>query len=111
MEELKNQLTLVPEIPMDNPDALKKKKKKEIANCLTDILNEIFFERKLTVSKVVKDTGIPFTTLDDWMNGRTEVQYLDENIAKLARYLNVSIEYMAFGIGEDDPIYKTSGEK
>jgi hypothetical protein len=106
---MKKQLQLVDDIPMDNPGAVKKKP--EIENCLTEILNEVFFERKLTEAKVARDTDIPFTTLNDWLNGRVQKQTLGKNIPKLARYLNLSIEYMVYGIGSDDPIYKQEGDK
>lgn len=98
---LDSQLPLISDIPMDNPDALKKKKKpKEINNIICEMLNELLNTRKINLAKVVKDTGIAFTTLDDWANGRS-IPLADENLKKLANYFGVSLEYLCFGIGPD----------
>jgi len=98
---LDNQLPLISDIPMDNPDALKKKKKpKEINNIICEMLNELLTAKKVNLAKVVKETGIPFTTLDDWANGRS-TPMADENLKKLANYFGVSLEYLCFGIGPD----------
>lgn len=96
--ENSNQLTITgEEIPQDNPDA-KKKKKKLIQNILCENLLELIDERKINLATVVRETGIPFTTADDWANARS-IPLTDENIAKLARYFNVTIDYLCFGIG------------
>lgn len=93
-----NQLTITGDyIPQDNPDA-KKKKKKLIQNILCENLLELIEERKINLATVVRETGIPFTTADDWANARS-IPLTDENIAKLARYFNVTIDYLCFGIG------------
>lgn len=96
---LDNQIPFFESIPMDNPDALKKKKK-EINNIICEMLNELLSARDINLAKVVKDTGIPFTTLDDWANGRT-TPMADENLIKLANYFEVTLEYLCFGIGPD----------
>ncbi len=94
-----NQLTIIGDvIPQDNPNA-KKKKKKEINNCLCENLLELIEERKINLATVVRETRIPFTTADDWANARS-IPLTDENIAKLARYFNVTIDYLCFGIGK-----------
>ena len=64
------------------------------------MLNELLTAKNINLAKVVKDTGIPFTTLDDWANGRT-TPMADENLKKLANYFNVTMEYLCFGIGPD----------
>lgn len=102
---LENQLTIVPEIPIDNPDGNKKKKTKQYNNCLAIILNELMFERKISTAQIVKETGIPWATISDWTNYKTTTQKVDDNLMKLARFFNVSVEYLCFGIGEPDPAY------
>ena len=90
-------------LPMDNPDAAKKKKKS--SNILQDNLAQLMSERKVEMADIHKATGIPYPTLCDWCFGTVETQRLDDNIKKLAQFFNVTIDYLAFGIGDDSPAY------
>lgn len=92
-----NQLPFFENIPMDNPDG-KKKKKKKYGNCIGDVLREILEERKLSIAKIHKDTEIPFPTIDDWSKSKS-VPLTDENLYILKKYLGVSIEYLCYGTG------------
>lgn len=96
--EKENQLPLVSDIPMDNPDALLKKKKKRYTNCIGEILMELIEERKLSLAKVHRDTEIPFPTLDDWAKSKS-VPLTDENLMVLKNYFGVNIEYLCYGVG------------
>lgn len=100
MSEEKNQVALFESIPQD---AVVFKKIKKFNNCVSDIFHEVISERKISLARVQKDTEIPFPTLDDWIKGRT-IPLTDENIMILARYLNLDLEYLLFGIGSESSI-------
>ena len=87
-------------------DTLRKMKKKETPNILSLILKEIMKERGLELSDIHRGTGISYSTLSDWLSGKARRQLIDEHIWKLARFLNVSIEYLCLGIGDDGPAYE-----
>lgn len=78
-----------------------KKLKQASTNCLQDILLELMDERGIEVKHIQKHTGISYSTLHDWVYGKVRYHFLDDKILKLARFFNVSIQYLAFGIGED----------
>lgn len=48
-------------------------------------------EKKVTIYRVAKDTGIPPVTLYDWRSGRSTPK--TDKLKKLADYFDVSIEY------------------
>ena len=93
-----NQTALFENIPQDN---FPTRKQKTFNNCVADTLNEILFERKLTLARVQKDTNIPFPTLDDWIKGKS-VPLADDNLMVLAKYLNVTLEFLCFGLGQEE---------
>lgn len=98
-----NQIPLINDLPMDNPEALKKPQEPE--NCLQDMLLELMDERSIRPSEIQKATGIPWGTLQGWIMGDVKTQKLDRNIFKLAKFFNVSIHYLGFGVGDDDPVF------
>lgn len=79
------------------------KKEKPRINCLQDILLELMEERKVQPVDIHKATGIPFSTLSGWILGDVGSQLLDKNIFELSKYFNVSINYLGFGHGTDEP--------
>lgn len=74
-------------------------------NCLQDMLLELMDERNVEPVDIHMHTGIPWTTLMEWVYGSVKCQMLDGKILDLARFFNVSIQYLAFGIGDDDPVF------
>jgi transcriptional regulator with XRE-family HTH domain len=62
-------------------------------------------ERGLRDSEVVKATGIPFSTFHGWVTGDVGAQLADRNLLKLAQFLNVTLEYLCFGVGSDEPAH------
>lgn len=106
MKVEKNQPALFDEIPQDN---FPNKKPKTFRNCVADNFNEILFERDISLARVQKDTGIPFPTLDDWIKART-IPLTDDNLMVLARYLNVPLEFLCYGIGEEETIIKNEND-
>jgi hypothetical protein len=81
-------------------DNIPKKKPKTFTNCLAENFSMIIFERKISLSKVQKDTSIPFPTLHDWVRGKT-IPLADDNLMVLSKYLEISLEYLCFGVGSE----------
>ncbi len=52
-------------------------------------------ERKVTAKIVCNATGIPKSTLSEWLTGRQPK--LDESIVRLARFFGVSVERLICG--------------
>lgn len=48
-------------------------------------------QKKTTIYRVSKDTGIPSTVLYDWKRGRSEPKL--DKLLKLAKYFDVPVEY------------------
>lgn len=96
--------------PEELPETDEKKVKPKV-NCLQDILIEVMNERGLTDAQIVKATGIAWSTYFGWVSGQTATQLADKNLLKLAQYLNLSIEYLCFGIGTDDPRFEEFDRK
>ena len=70
------------------------------------MLLELMDERKLKDADVVKATGISCSVWHGWITGITKTTMLDGNILAISRYFNVSINYLAFGVGDSNPYYK-----
>lgn len=98
----------------NSPEAFKKsaitRKKNKDCNCFQDILLEVMAERKLSDKDVVSATGITWAVWHGWITGRTRIQMLDGNMLALSRFLNLSINYLAFGVGDSEPFYNQSEE-
>ncbi len=89
-----------------NLEQIKKNRRAlQAPNCLAEMLRELMDERRVEPKHIHEATGIPYSTLSEWYLGKVKVQALDGNILALARFFNVSIHYLAFGIGDDDPAF------
>lgn len=99
---MESQLKLVPEEQLPVTD--EGKPKKETPNCLQDQLIEIMNELKIKDADLVRATGVPFTTIFDWVSGSVDCQLTDGNLFKVWMYLNkfkrISLQYLVYGIGE-----------
>lgn len=102
-------LTLLPEEELPATDEPKKKREK--VNCLQDILIELMERDKVGLADVQKETGIPWGSLYGWYKGDVQAQLLDWNIFKLAKYFNVSIHYLAFGVGTDENVFDNDDDQ
>lgn len=100
---IEKNLTLLPDEQLPQTDEPKKKEK---VNILQEMLAEIMSERNITPAEVQKATGIPWGTIHSWMVGSVDCQKADKNLLKLAQYLNVSLFYLLYGIGSDDPYFE-----
>jgi hypothetical protein len=98
-----DQVPMFSDLPMDNPDA----KKSEPCNILQDQFIYLLDRDKVELAEVQKQTGIAFTTLYDWYRGNVSTQKADKNLLTLARYFKVTLEFLCFGIGDDNPFYET----
>ena len=65
-------------------------------------LRKILDERDLSVAKLARETEVPRSTISQWLNNESnpDLNQLD----KVARYLNISIEALAFGRAEKHTI-------
>jgi transcriptional regulator with XRE-family HTH domain len=68
---------------------------------LRQTLRSLLADKRLTIKAVAEATGIPRTTLGDWISAGNIPRNLSQ-VRKLARYLGVSIEYLLFGEGGPD---------
>lgn len=56
-------------------------------------LTELMEEKKLSIYRLSKESGIPYTTLNDICNGKTSLEKCSaETVYKLARALDISME-------------------
>lgn len=61
--------------------------------------------RRMTLKEVSKATGVPSSTLSEWLNNRSPKN--PEQIRKVAQYMNVSLHYLLFGEEDSqEPIQK-----
>jgi hypothetical protein len=69
-------------------------------NCLLEIVAELMDERKISMADIQRETDIPWATLHSWLiDGKSQI--LDGNIMALSKFFDCSINYLAFGIGEE----------
>lgn len=54
------------------------------------IFEKIIKERGISLYRVSKDTGIPYSTLNDWKNGKSKPKV--DKLIKIATYLGVSLD-------------------
>ncbi|ANA14479.1 XRE family transcriptional regulator [Acetobacter tropicalis] len=59
------------------------------------------------ITRAAKAAGVPYTTLRDYMNGG-EMKF--SSIASLARVCGVSLDWLAYGVGEEPPPHQTPEE-
>lgn len=58
-------------------------------------LKKVMKERGLTVKAISVATGIPQSTISEWTGGREPK--LGDAVVRLARFLGLSVEYLATG--------------
>lgn len=70
-----------------------------------EIFNDLKAEKNVSLSKIAKETGIPITTLSNYVN-RGSIPRCDQ-LNLLANYFNVSIDYL---IGNEDFVVSATQE-
>jgi hypothetical protein len=73
--------------------------------CLQDILLELMEERNVRLVDIQKETKIPWSSLYEMYKGSVKKTMLEGNILALAKFFNVSLHYLAFGVGDDGPAF------
>ena len=58
---------------------------------LSEKLKALMEKNNLNVNRLSINTGIPYSTISDWVKGETVPK--TDKLVKLAEYFNVSIEY------------------
>ena len=78
-----------------------KTKNQKQKHCLHQILRRLVDEKGLSILGLAKSTGIPKSTLADWLNGSTPSDL--HALKKLADTLGVTMAYLA--TGEKDMVH------
>lgn len=95
-----NQVPMFAELPADQATPLKKVRRK--VNDVQESLLYIMEKRELTLSKIQRETEIPWGTIMGWHDGQVNSMQLDHNFFRLWMYLKCSLEFLCFGIGDED---------
>lgn len=90
-------LPMFDDLPMDSPDGAKRGRHKLFRNDLFKQLNRLLNHFKQEPADLRKATGMSFTTISDWVNGRVEYQALDDNIKRVANHFGISVDFLAYG--------------
>jgi transcriptional regulator with XRE-family HTH domain len=86
------------ELPVYQEDLERlKKKRKDFQNQLPEQINRLMNFNRVEASHIYKATGISASTLSGWINATTELQMLDDSIKKVARFFDVSVDYLGYG--------------
>ena len=72
-------------------------------------LKTLLKQRRMTLKEVSKQTGVPSSTLSEWLNNRSPKN--PDQTRKVAQYLGVSLHYLLFGEEDSqEPITKIMKE-
>lgn len=96
-------IPLIPEMPVYTLSERNKElgrsevaKVKAFSNTLSVQLNRLMNHFGYETADLHRGTGISYSTLSGWTNGDVETQLLDANIKVMARFLGVSVDYLAY---------------
>ncbi len=69
------------------------------------VLKSIIDERRLTLKEISKATGVPSSTLGEWLANRTPKNPVQ--VLKVADFLGITLHYLLFGQEDrEEPIAK-----
>jgi hypothetical protein len=97
-----DQVPMFENLVMDNPEAAKADRGPTI---FQENLLYLMNRDKVELMDIHRGTGISVTTIYDWYTGNIEAPMAGENLRKLARYFNVSLQYLLYDEGDDSPYY------
>jgi hypothetical protein len=99
LESLKIQPATLIECPVykDDLEKVATKKKKDFENDLSVQMYRLQEFRRVSLADIERATSIPISTLYEWSSRKVTVQMLDDNIKKLARFFDCSIDFLVFG--------------
>ena len=70
-----------------------------------NIFKSLIEQRRMTIREVSKKSGVPSSTLAEWLNNRTPKN--PEQIQKVAKTLGVSMHFFLFGEEDaEEPLHK-----
>lgn len=72
-------------------------RRKAFQNDLCVQLNRLMDHFGFEAADLVRGTSLSFSTISGWINNKVEVQLLDSNVKEIARFLGVSVDFLAFG--------------
>lgn len=75
-----------------------------IVEIFSKVLKNLMQERGVSAAVVSKACGIPKSSLSEWLAGRQPK--LDASIVKLAKFFNVSVEFLVTGETPEEAIVK-----
>jgi transcriptional regulator with XRE-family HTH domain len=64
-------------------------------------LKHLLQERRISIRKLAHDTEISPSTIKEWLSGSAPRNL--EDVRKVARYLNISFEFLIFGESDECP--------
>jgi plasmid maintenance system antidote protein VapI len=99
--EMNNQLILLPDL---RPSEVEARKPSHDGVCFDEILNELMSEREVSSVKLHRATGIPESTISEYITGKTKHPNI-VHAYRIARFFNCTIDYLVFGLGDSDPYY------
>lgn len=69
------------------------------------VFKSLLEQRRMTLKEISKKTGVPSSTLSEWLNNRTPKN--PEQIQKVAKALGVSMHFFLFGEEDsEEPLHK-----
>lgn len=92
-------------LPLELPQTDRPKKGQNV-NCFQDILLELMNDRGLRDADVIRATKIPDSTWNGWITGEVASPRIDDNFKRVILFFNVHAEYLLFGLGTNDPVFK-----
>lgn len=98
------------DLPIDMPiyeeDLAKMQVEPQRFNRVQENLIYLLNKKKVSLSDVCRETMIPLTTIYCWWRGHTKTQMADLNLIELARYFEVTLEWLICNEEYDDELKK-----
>ena len=85
-------------------DASKKVQHVQVKSNFAKNLKELMQKHSVTAKELSRKTGVPTSTLSEWLGGR--VPRLSDDAVKVAQVLGVSLEFLVTGTSAEENIVK-----
>ena len=96
------QTPMFEDLPVYDEDVCKEKVEEPRFNRVQENLIYLMNKRQVSLAEVCRQTLIPMTTAYGWLRGFTKTQLADINLIELARYFDVTLEYLICNEEYDD---------
>lgn len=90
------------DLPVYEEDLAKMQVEPHRFNRVQENLIYLLNKHNVNLAHVARETCIPLTTIYCWFRGHTKTQLADINLVELARYFEVSLEYLILNDEYDD---------